>query len=363
MTLKAKLKASALVVAVAAMALPSLAAAQSVADFYKSKNLRILVGSGAGGGYDTYARLIARHWTKYIPGNPTVIVQNMPGAGGLKAHNHLATKAARDGSVIAATRAAMLVESLLDVGNYTKFDARTDNWIGNVSPQQPSCLVWHTSPVKTLQDAMNQEVIFAAGGARSNGATLPNIFNKMIGTKFKVITGYSTAGTRLALERGEAAGLCYSYANVQATQPNWIAENKIRWLIQMGVESTPEQKGVPVAIDFAKTDDDKKVIQLMVARQTMGRPYVAPPNVPADRLAALRSSFMKTVTDKDFLREAKKLKLQTGPSDYKAVTKVVMDAHAMPSRIIKKTQDLLAYASSAAKKAKSIKKKKKKAKK
>lgn len=337
---------------------PSIGQTQpSLAEFYKAKGVTIIVGSGPSGGYDTYARLMARHWSRHIPGNPTIIVQLMPGAGGIIAHNHVSQKAAKDGSVIAATRTALLVEPLVDGGKATKYDPRTDNWIGNIAEQRLACFVWHTSPVKTLEDAMQREVIIAASAAASNSATLPIIINTMFGTKFKVVSGYVTEAVRLALERGEADGICNSHANVKVTDPDWIEHNRVRFLIQMGFKPDPNIPEVPTATKYIKNDEDRLVIEFMEARQIMGRPYVAPPGVPEDRLATLRSTFLATLKDPALLADAQKGGLEVEPSDHKAMETLIAKTYALPPHIIKRASDLLTGAEKTAEEGHSVKKK------
>jgi tripartite-type tricarboxylate transporter receptor subunit TctC len=331
--------------------------AQTIAEFYKSKGLTILVGSGAGGGYDVYARLLSRHWGRFIPGNPTIVVQLMPGAGGIIAHNHLSAKAARDGSVLAATRTALLVEPLLDGGKATKYDPRTDNWIGNMAEQHLGCAVWSTSPVKTLEDAMQKDVIVAASAAASNSATLPLMINIMFGTKFKVISGYGTEDMRIALERGEAEGICSSYATLKVSDPDWINNKKVRFLVQMSLTPDPNIPEVPTALKYIKNEDDKLVMELMDARQVMGRPFVGPPEIPADRLAMLRSTFMEVLKDPALLADAEKSGLEIQPSDHKAMEALIAKAYALPPHIIKRTADFLSGAEKAAESSSTVQKK------
>lgn len=349
---------AALAAVVLTISVPSRGQTQpSVAEFYKSKGLTIIVGSGPSGGYDTYARLMARHWGRHIPGNPNIIVQLMPGAGGIIAHNHLSQRAAKDGSVIAATRTALLVEPLVDGGKATKYDPRTDNWIGNIAEQRLACFVWHTSPVKSLEDVMQREVIIAASAAASNSATLPIIINTMFGTKFKVVSGYATEAIRLALERGEAEGLCNSYANVKVTDPDWINNNRVRFLIQMGFKPDSNIPEVPTATKYIKTEEDRLIIEFMEARQIMGRPFVAPPGVPVDRLGILRSSFHLALADKALLADALKSGLEVEPSDHRAMEQLIAKTYALPPHIIKRASDLLTGAEKAAEAGPTVQKK------
>ncbi len=240
---------------------PSHAFADLPADFYKAKGLTVLVGSGAGGGYDTYARALTRFWGGHIPGTPNIVVKNMPGAGGIKMQNYLANKAPRDGSVVGATRAIFLVEPLINGTKYSHYDPRKINWIGNISGQQTGCFVWHTRPVNTVQAAMKKQVIIGQTSARSNGAILANVFNALIGTKFKVITGFSSSAIYLAIERGEVDGSCLSFATVSAAAPGLIAEKKLRFLVQVGLKRSKQLPDVPAVGEFLKSDLERQVIR------------------------------------------------------------------------------------------------------
>ena len=342
--------------------LPSVAGAQSAADFYKGKKIRLLVGSGAGGGYDAYARGLANHWGRNIPGQPKIIVQNMPGAGGVKMFNHLANKAnkaKKDGTVIGASFAGNLTEPIFDKGKGTKYDPRKMNWLGSISPQYNGRFVRKASPVKSIEDAKKHQVIMAATSSRSNSAVMANIYNIMIGTKFKVVTGYSTTGTTMAMERGEADGTCLSHATMLARLPHLIEKKLITWLIVMHRKQVPELPGVPPATSFAKNDEERQVIELFIARNLMGRPFVAPEGVPADGVAALREGFFKTMKDPAFLKDAKRLKLVVDPSDHKTIEKTINDPYAIPDAIAQKAINLMKGAKAMAKKAPKVKKKKK----
>ena len=358
MKLNTILKA-AMALSIVGTVLPSVAGAQSAADFYKGKKIRLLVGSGAGGGYDAYARGLANHWGRNIPGQPKIIVQNMPGAGGVKMFNHLANKAKKDGTVIGASFAGNLIEPIFDKGKGTKYDPRKMGWIGSISPQYNGCFVRKESPVKTIADAKKHQVIMAATSSRSNSAVMANIWNIMIGTKFKVVTGYSTTGTTMAMERGEADGTCLSHATMLARLPHLIEKKLITWLIVMHRKEVPELPGVPPATSFTKNDEERQVIELFIARNLMGRPFVAPAGIPADRLTALRDGFFKTMKDPAFLKDAKRLKLVVDPSDHKTIEKTINDAYAIPPAIAEKAINLMKGAKAMAKKAPKVKKQKK----
>ncbi|HET9149732.1 MAG TPA: tripartite tricarboxylate transporter substrate-binding protein [Alphaproteobacteria bacterium] len=332
---------------VSSAALLSAARADSAADFYKGRNLAILVGSGAGGGYDTTTRLLARFWQKHIPGPPAVVVQDMPGAGGIKMQNYLDHQAPRDGSVVAATRAAFVAGPLIPafagsaLGDY---DPRNVNWIGNISGQWGGCFVWHTVPVKTIQDAMKTQVIIGSTSPRANSSTIAGILNALIGTKFKVVSGFSTSGTYLAMEQGEIQGSCVSYETASAAAPRLIDEGKLRFLIQIGLTRSKLQPDVPAVGELLTNEEDRQVVRLVAASLIMGRPYLAPPGVPKDRLAALRTSFMATMRDPAYVAAARKEKLIVDASDYKEMEALIADTYTIPEAAVKRTRTMLANA-------------------
>ena len=324
----------------AVMLLSSAAGAQSVADFYKGKDLTVLVGSGVGGGYDTYTRTLARFWGKHIPGNPNLIVQNMPGANGVKMMNHLYNIAPKDGTVVAAPYAANLIEPVLDQGKATTYDSRKFNWIGNITPQYNACFVRKDSPVKTLEDAMKTEVHISATGVNSNGAVLASVYNALIGTKFKVVNGYSTAESVLAVERKEVDGTCLSYDSLLASNPRMIEDNMITWLIVLNPVGVAQLPGTPPATQFAKNEEERQILEFLASRNVMGRPYAAPPGVPADRLAALRASFMETMKDPGYVEETNKLKMAIAPQDHTAMEQLIESAYKIPQDVVKKAAAL-----------------------
>lgn len=322
--------------------LPFGATAQTVEEFYKSNPITVIIASDVGGAYDVYTRTVVRYMSKYIPGQPNIIVKFVPGAGGLIAVNQLANITPRDGSTIGAIRAANPVEPLLNPGKQVQFDPRQLSWIGNVSTQHGTCFTWHTSPVRSLDEVRTREVVVAATSAVANVGTLPQILNALIGTKFKLIAGYSTSGMRLALERGEVEGICgLSFATLLAAQGDWIKQAKVHFLAQTGLTKNPALPNVPLVSEFAKDAADRMIFHMLDYREILGRPFAAPPGVPPARLAALRKAFDDTMKDPAFVAEATKLGMTIEPADYKGVEAIVADAYAMPKEIVKKTFDLM----------------------
>jgi tripartite-type tricarboxylate transporter receptor subunit TctC len=347
---------AALAIGVLAPLLVAQASAQSVADFYKGKRMTMIIASGAGGGYDTYARVLMRHLARHIPGKPKIIAQNMTGAAGLKATNFMANKAKRDGSIFMATYNSMSVQPLIRNAK-VQFDPRTLNWIGSIGKLDNMCFTWHTSPIKTLNDAKKREVITSGTGAFSNATTVPNLLNYLTGTKFNPIIGYSTGGMRLAVERGEVEGICgLAYTTMMASNPDWITSGKLNILAQITRKRVPALGKAPMIYDFAKTADHKKILDLWTVPQELGRPFLMPPKVPADRLEAVRRAFDATMKDPKFLADAKKTHLFVDAITGERIHALIKDAYTTPQDIVKKTAKIINYAPFK----KNLKKKKKK---
>src|SRR5262249_19147069 len=283
------------------------------APVYAGKQIRMVVASGAGGGYDTYARFLARHMSKYIPGNPAIINQNMPGAAGMTATNWAYTVAPRDGTIILATYNALMAEPLY--GNpAARFDPLKLESVGSISKQQNICATAHTSPTKTIEHAKTREVTVAATGATGNSATLPKILNTVLGTKFKVVIGYSTTESRLAVERGEADGVCgLSWSTLKASNPDWVVHNRINVLIQTGAKPRAALATVPLLIDRVANPEDKRAIELISFPEEIGRPFVMPPGTPKEIVFVLRRAFDATMKDPGFLAESEKALLEVDP--------------------------------------------------
>jgi tripartite-type tricarboxylate transporter receptor subunit TctC len=335
----AALGAFALVVAPA----PSFGADDN-AKFYKTKGLRMVVASGAGGGYDTYSRAFARHLYKFVPGQPRIVVQNMPGASGIRATNFGYNKAPKDGSWMMATYNALLDENLL--GNRkAKFDVKKMSWIGSIGKTHHLCVMWKgRSNVKTIKDLVGKEATVSATGRSGNSATVPLLLNQTVGTKFKVIAGYSTTGTRLALERGEIDAICgLGYSTLQASNPDWFTKDRIKVIAQIALTRHPLYPDVPNAMDLV-SKQDKKVYQFFGIIQEMGRPYVAPPGIPADKLKALRTAFNNTMKDKNFLAEMKKLRLSVDPMTGEEMEASIAKLYAADQTTLNRVAELLGVA-------------------
>jgi tripartite-type tricarboxylate transporter receptor subunit TctC len=280
--------------------------AQSGEDFFRSNpQLTMYVGSGAGGGYDQIARLVARHMSRFLPGNPNFVISNMPTAGGVQAANLLFNSLPKDGTaILAGTNLAMMLP-VYD-SPVAKYDPRKFEWIGSSGKQQGLCVTWKTSPIKTIEDAKSREVTVSASAMTNNGGVYPQVMNSLFHTKFKIIAGYTTGTMELALERGEVEGMCgYAYQSYEAIGSNWFRNKDVNIIVQTGLEKSPSLPDVPLARDLLTDAEDKAVLDLFVVPQEFGRPFVAPPGVPADRMAIYRRAFEQVMKDPQFLEEAK----------------------------------------------------------
>jgi tripartite-type tricarboxylate transporter receptor subunit TctC len=320
----------------AALGLPSLpCAAQEVADFYKGKQIAIVVGFTPGGSSSLYAQALARHMGRYLPGSPNLIVQHVPGAGGLVAANNVYNTAPRDGTTFAITGRTVAIEPLLGNKN-AKFDARQFNWIGTANVEYTTCSLWHTAKVKTLQDALTTEAIVGGSGADATEVVFPKAANKLVGTKFKVVLGYpGSTEILLAMERGEVEGFCgIGWTFLKLRKGDWLKDKKINILYQMSLEKHPELPDVPAIIDYAKTSDDRKVFEFLFAPQEMGRPFFAPPGVPTERVRALREAFAQTLKDPQFLADAEKMGVEVQHVGGEQIHMLVERIYASPPEVI-----------------------------
>jgi len=307
------------------------AAADAIADFYKNRTVTLYVGYGPGAGYDTYARTVARHLGKHIPGNPNVIVVNRPGAGSLVLTNELYNVMPKDGTAFGLVARGVAMEPLL--GNEkAKFDARNFSWIGSANKEVSLCIAWHNTPIRTFEDLFTEEMLVGGIGGDTN--TFPKVLNHVLGTKLKLIAGYAGGGAlALAMEQGEVQGRCgLSWST--AKSHHWIAQEKVRILVQMSLEKHPDLPNVPLIMDYTKDADARNALALVFAPQVMGRPFVAPPGVPADRVTALRDAFMATMKDPQFLAEAKKQKLEINPASGEQIAKLLRDIYGSSPRAV-----------------------------
>jgi tripartite-type tricarboxylate transporter receptor subunit TctC len=319
---------------IATAMLPALigaACAQSAEDFFKkADHLTMYVGSGAGGGYDQHARLLARNLSRLLPGHPNFVVEYKPTAGGIEASNFLYNSAPRDGSVILAASTAALTLPIYD-SPIAHYDPRKFEWIGSMGKQQAICVTSKTSGIRSLEDVTKRVVTVSATAVSGSPGVYPAVLNSLFGTKFKVIAGYSTDGMPLAVERGEVDGLCgYAWQAYLANGTHWFADKTVNIIAQMGVEKISALSDVPLASDLAKNADDKEVLDLIALPGEFGWPYVAPPGTPADRMAIYRQAFQAMLKDPQFLAEAESQRVAIEPLDDKQIESLLTSAYAAP---------------------------------
>jgi tripartite-type tricarboxylate transporter receptor subunit TctC len=315
-------------VAAASVTLALLAAgsarADALSDFYTGKTITVIVGADSGGGYDAQGRLMARHIGRFIPGNPTAIVQNMPGAGSLTAANQLYNVSPKDGTVMGLLQRGVFSAKFTNPQG-VRFDLTKFNWVGNLSAETGVVIAWANSPFKTIEDVMKQEMLVGGTGPHIDTETSPRMMNALIGTKFKIISGYpGTTDAVLAMERGEVQGMGdWSWSNVKTRKPDYLRDGKVRVLMQMSTQKEPDLPDVPLAMDFVKTPEQRELMTLFLAQKSAARPVVAPPGIPADRVKAIRAAFDKMIVDADFLKDATQAKLDIDPAPAAAIEKVI----------------------------------------
>jgi tripartite-type tricarboxylate transporter receptor subunit TctC len=312
------------------------AAAQNAAKFYKGTNVNLIVGYNPGGGYDAYMRLLGRHIGRHIPGKPSVVSKNMPGAGSLKAANFLYNVAKKDGSIFGMFAGGVAVDALIG-GRKTKFDPRKFNWVGSMTESSSACWAWHTSGFKNLKDVMKKELVIGATSGGSSTFAWPTTMNAFLGTKFKVIPGYrGTSGITLAIERGELKGVCgYFISSIRNRKPDWLRDKKVVMLVQEANKRHADYPNVPTVFEYAKDEKTKQAFKLVFGWQVMGRPFTLPPGVPADRVKAMRGAFAATMTDAKFLADAKKSRLQIAPRSPKQIYAYLNEAWATPKSVVR----------------------------
>lgn len=311
------------------------ASADAVSDFYTGKTVTLYVGYSPGGGYDTYARTLARHIGKHIPGNPSVIVKNRPGAGSMLLTNEMYNILPKDGTVIAIIGRGLPMEPLFGTPE-AKYDPRDFTWLGSTNNEVSVCVSWHTSKVKKWQDLLTTPLIVGGTGPGADTDTFPRIMNNVLGTKLKLVTGYPGGNeVLLAMERGEVEGRCgYSWSSAKSRKADWLKEGKLNILIQMSTGKHEDLPDVPLIMDLAKTQEDKDTLELIYARQEFGRPFLAPPGVPDDRALALQAAFMDTMKDPEFLEDAKKQDLEINPVGGKRVAELIRKIYKAPKELV-----------------------------
>jgi tripartite-type tricarboxylate transporter receptor subunit TctC len=337
------LRSIGLIAVAAIVMLPQLTAARADETF-AGKTVTIYVPVAPGGGYDAYARLVARHIRKHLPGDPTVIVKNMPGAGGIILSNYISAVAAKDGTEFAILQDANLFEQLTTT-QALPYDARTFGYLGALEKFVPIVLAWHTTRFQTFEDTKKDAMSVGSDGPGSSTDYFPRVLNAFFGTKFRIVRGYKgSADITLAIERGELDGLCsWCYDCMKAQKPNWIADNSARVLLQLALEGDPEldAKGVPKVADLAKTAEEKQLVQLAFSGVSVARPFVTPPGLAPERLATLRAAFEATATDPEFLEDAKRGQNNIRYTNAARMEEIIARAYATDPVIVQKVRALV----------------------
>ena len=333
-----KIAPARLIPLLALLTAPGGAAAQT--DFYRGKTIDLVISTGVGGGLDANARVVARHLAQHIPGNPTIVPRNMPGAGHIRAANFVFSQAPKDGTVIATFIPIFVLAQVLDRSKSIQFDPANFNWLASTSSSNSTVYVWHTSSINSLEDAKRREVLMGGTGVGSYTIMYPTVMNSVLGTRFKLVTGYqSTAEIGLAMERGEIEGRAgNNFNSLKAENPEWLRTGKIKLLTQVGLERDPEFPDLPLLTDFAKSDLDRQILKLFSTDVVIGRPFVTSPGVPAERVALLRKAFEEMLTDPAYLEESKKAGLDVTPVAGSRIQTIVADLVHTPADIVAKAK-------------------------
>ena len=321
-----------------------LAPAQADEPFYAGKTISIVVGFGPGGGYDLYARLLSRFLGNHIPGKPTVIVQNMDGAGGVRAANHVYATAPKDGTVIAGVNQGATMFQLLG-GKGAQYDPARFNWLGSMAYSNNTVYVWAASGIATIEDAKKRDVSMAGSGIISDANIYPAILNALVDTKFKVINGYAgTNESNLALERGEVDGRGGgAYSSLVSTRPQWLQEKKVNILAQIGFDKEPDLPDVPLLLDLVKNDEDRQIAALVTLPVAIGYNYWLAPEVPAERVRILRAAFAETMQDPELIAEARRMSFEIRPKSGDALEAMVRKAADIPKPILQRAAGILGW--------------------
>lgn len=329
--------------AAGALSVASMAQAQPAAEFYQGRNVEFIVGSGAGGGYDLYARLIARRLGEHMPGKPTFIVKNLVGGGGIRAANLMYNVTTRDGATIATVSNAMITAPLLSGGDATKFDASKFTWIGSAASEDGVCVAWHTAEAKTWDDLLKTKLLVGTAAPGTTTYMYPVMLHNMFKAQFQLVTGYPDASqVNLAIERGEVQAICQTFSSMRAQRPQWLSDKQVNVLVALGLQRNPAFPNVPSVMEFAKSEEQTQMLRVILAPIAAGRPIFAPPEIPADRTQALRNGFNQVVKDKALLEDAKKQRLDIEPATGAEVETLVKAVYATPAAVIEKVQQVVA---------------------
>ena len=318
-----------------------------VADFYRGKIVEVYVGFSVGGGYDIHGRLVARHLGRFIPGNPTVVPFNMVGAGSLKLVNWLYNAAPRDGTVLGIVSRGIPFEPLVGIAppDTLRFDPTKLTWIGSTSDEVSICASWQGTGIETFSDLYERELIVGGVGVGVDTDIFPLIMEGVLGVDFRIISGYpGSAEIDIAMERGEVDGRCgWSWSSLAATHMDWVHEGKINLLVEISLRRHPDLQalGVPWLMDMAETEEDRQILRLILSRGLIGRPFIAPPDIPPERVAALQNAFDEMVRDPEFLAEAERMRLEISPLTGEQAAALIDEVYSTPAPIVERARAML----------------------
>lgn len=315
--------------------------AQPPAEFFKGKQIDLFIGSPPGGGYDQYARLLGRHMGRHIPGRPTIVLRNMPAGGGRAAINHVYNVAPADGTAFGTTIRYVPFDPLYGE-TATLIDTQKLTWIGSMNNEVTVCVAWHTTPFHTVDDLRKAEIVMGSSGPTASDAIHPKLINRIAGTRIRLVHGYNgSTAIHLAMERGEVQGRCgLGWDSIVSRYDHWIKGNRISTLVQFGLSKHPELPQVPLIGDLARTPEDRQLVELLMVPLEMGRPFYAPPGVPADRVQVLRRAFDATAKDPEFLADAKKQHMELFHLSGESVETLVRRIYATPPHVIEISRQL-----------------------
>ena len=319
-----------------------LAQTSPVADFYKGRTINLILSAGEGGGYSSYARAFASHFTQHIPGKPTIVVQNMPGGGGIRAMNYLFNQAPKDGTAIGFPHSSVPFAPLYGTKG-AQFDPRQAHWLGSLNTSSGICVAWAGAGIKTWQDVLTKEYIVGGTGAGSQMETLPTMLNKLFGAKFRIISGYKGGNdVYLAMERGEVHGRCGGLvSSIQSTRPDWFPKKMIEIPVQIAMKRSDMFPDIPAIGELTKDERTRQILGLVLAQDRMDRPYFLPPGVPAERIAALRQAFADAFKDPAFQDEAKRVRIEIDYVSGEEVAGIITESYALPPDVVKAANDAL----------------------
>ena len=311
------------------------------ADAFPGKSLTMIIGFGTGGGYDMWGRAVGRHIGRHLPGSPGVVAQNMPGAGSYTAASHIYNVAPKDGTVMGIIARDAALGPLTGAPG-ARFDPTRLSWLGTPTKETNVCIAYHTAKVKTADDLLRQQLIVGSTGPGTGTRSYPLALNDLLGMKFKLVSGFpASSDVFLAMERGEVDGICESLDSIKVRRPDWIPDKKVAILFQGGAQPNPDLKDVPFVLDLARTDEQRRTLEFLYAGQGIGRPFVAPPDLPPARLGMLRTAFMATMKDTAFIDEARRSKLDLEPEDGEHLAALIAKIYATPKPIVDKIANLI----------------------